>query len=324
MRNKFVSQFKKGDLVDEVFLVNSVELRKTKTGNEYLRLEFADRTGSIVGNIWDNAEAYYRQIRSGSFAKVKGNVDEYQDRLQLKVRSVLDYDPKLVDMADFIPRSKFSTEQLMARLNELLGMLKTPHLVKLSKAFLDDREFMVAFTNAPAATKFHHAWIGGLLEHTVSAMTFTRDLLPDMPGVNGELLMLGAFLHDIGKAREYAYYPTLQVTDNGRLLGHMHLGVTMVREKAAAIQSFPPDTLVALEHMILSHHGQHEWGAPILPATMESVALHYVDNLDAKLAAFREALEACAGQDRRWTDRAMAFDNRMLFIPGGPAAAQSE
>ncbi len=311
MPRRFVSQLTVGESIDQVFLVRSMRELKTRADKPYLDIELSDRSGVIGAKLWDNVEKYSGTFQTDDYVKVKGQVTEYKGQLQITVSAVSQADSAGINEAEMLPHTAKDTNELLNRLKEVLGTLTDAHLRKLVGLFLEDSSFVAAFKRSPAATSFHHAYIGGLLEHTVLLLNLALRILPEYKELNHDLLVAGIFLHDIGKTQEMSRVRGFHFTDEGRLLGHVYIGAEMVESRAKGIVGFPQNLLAALKHMILSHHGQLEWGSPVRPCMMEAIALHYLDNLDAKMNAFVTEVQKTREPERRWTEWSRMFEREL-------------
>lgn len=311
MARKFVSEYKTGDTVDDIFLVRRKELKTARNGSQYIQAELGDRTGNFSCRMWDVTPLVYESFDVDDFVHVRGKVETYQNALQLNIRTITKTDPSSVNIADFLPRTEKDVDEMLATLRKVVKEMKDPALAALLNAFLDDESFVKYFMWAPAAVQLHHAFLGGLLEHTVSLVALAQKVLEHYPSLRRDLLLAGCLLHDIGKTRELGFHRTFQYTDEGGLLGHTVIGAMMVQEKAAALKDFPRETLMALQHMILSHHGEHEYGAPVRPCTPEAIALHHLDNLDAKIHEFTRAIAEDPNSESNWTEWHRMFERRL-------------
>jgi 3'-5' exoribonuclease len=234
--------------------------------------------------------------------RVKGVFNKYNHRWQFTIRSLEAKVPEAeIDFADFLPTTSRNIDELWNTLLERIGSVQQPHLHALLQAFVADPAIVKAFRNAPAAKTLHHAFIGGLLEHVVSLFRSCELLLPNYPHVNRDLLLTGAFLHDIGKIHELTYARSFAYTTEGQLLGHMIIELDMLRDKIAQVPGFPEKLRVVVEHLIISHHGQYEFGSPKLPMFPEALMLHYLDDLDSKLEAMRAQMERDSEMESPWT-----------------------
>ncbi|MFN2383153.1 MAG: 3'-5' exoribonuclease YhaM family protein, partial [Gemmatimonadota bacterium] len=305
-----------GDKVDEVFSVSRVELRQGKNG-PFLRLEFADRTGRLPGVAWNDADRLAERLVEGGFARVRGDVGEYQGERQLRVQSA-EFAHEALDPADFLASGPVPGEVSVAAIRALLDTLADVDLRRLVSGFLDDPDFSRSFAAAPAAKVNHHAYVGGLAEHTLSVMELCALVASHYPELDRDLLLAGAFCHDIGKVVELAVEPGFPYTEEGTLLGHIALGFAMVRARCQTLPGCRTERITDLGHLILSHQGELEWGSPVQPQTMEALVLHFLDNLDSKVATARTHLDATGG---RAYVRALG---RALFRrPGGGAAPEA-
>ena len=319
---RFVQSLADGDNVEEVYLCTDKQLRANRNGNLFLQLELRDRTGSIYGRLWNASEPLIRSFEAGDFLLVKAKVQMFQGALQMILNQVERVGPEAVDLGDFLPHTDKDVGQLFDRLRQLLRKLDSPHLRALAECFLMDEDLANRLCKAPAGVRMHHAYVGGLLEHTVTLLDAADRIAPLYPELNRDLFLMGLFLHDIGKLRELTYERSFGYSDEGQLIGHLVIGVEMLNEKVARVREltgepFPPELLLRLKHIILSHHGTHEFGSPRLPMTPEAIAIHLLDNFDAKLHAFTRDIRADANPASAWTAYNQTL-NRRLY-KGGPA-----
>ncbi len=316
----FVAELREeGQDVAEVFLVAERSLRTTQGGKKYLALELADRTGRLQARLWDGAEAAQKEVAVDSFVRVTGTVEYFNGQRQLKLSTIRAVPDGSVDTADFfLPRCRRDAAEMEAELQELLGRIKQPHLGALARGCFEDPAMGPSLRQAPAAKQIHHATIGGLLEHSLAVANLCLHLAGRY-GLDADLLVTAALLHDIGKIREYSWDRRVDYTDEGRLIGHLVIGAEVVTQRAGSIDGFPPETLLRLRHMILSHHGQYEWGSPKLPMSPEALALHFADDLDGKLNTAGEflKLEEAENPDSHWTTYHRTLD-RFLFRGSRP------
>jgi 3'-5' exoribonuclease len=311
MSKVFVEDLKNGQNVDSVFLVRDKGLAVTKDGRPYIKLALIDRTGKVEARMWDRQaeertiERTFEGFRQNDFVRVTGRIESFKDSLQINVESITAIPPRDIDITDFVPSGDKNPEEIVRDLTRIVASLKNPFLKRLGNAFLKDTRFMERFTKAPAAKKLHQAYIGGLLEHTYNLVRMALDVSRYYPHLNGGILVIGALLHDIGKIEELDYERAFDYSDRGRFLGHLFIGAKMTDEKIAAIESFPEDLKNMVLHMILSHHGQHEYGAPMLPVTLEAIVLFQLDDLDAKVWGFTGEQARSETLPGNWT----AFSN---------------
>ncbi|MFA5794739.1 MAG: HD domain-containing protein [Candidatus Brocadiia bacterium] len=310
MPHKFINALKEGDSVRDIYLVSDKQLRKTRAGAPFLVLELTDKSGRIKGMVWDKADEFNRRCKTGDLINCQALVEPYQNELQLKI-SNLDADvPADTDRSNYLAHTGKDIELLMEELRNILAGVKDPYFAGLIKSFMDDKKFVEQLRISPAAIEFHHNYVGGLLEHTVNLLQLALQISPCYHKIiDTDLLLTGTFLHDIGKIREYEIQLAPKMTDEGYLLGHTVIGVSMVEERAKSIKDFPAERLTLLKHLISSHHGQREFGAPVLPMTPEALMLHYIDNLDARLGEY-QALAEKADPSSNWTERSRSQERK--------------
>ncbi|HJU87579.1 MAG TPA: HD domain-containing protein [Gemmatimonadota bacterium] len=289
----FCADLAVGDAVEELFCVERVERRTARDERPYLRLRLVDRTGAVTAMVWEEVEKILEALEEGGYARVRGAVEDFRGDLQLKVAGAEPW-REPVDPEDFLRRGPVPGDVSMAGIRELADTIADPWIARLVRSFLDDREFTAAFAAAPAAKLNHHAYVGGLAEHTLSVMLLCAAAADHYGDLDRDLLIAGAFLHDVGKTVEIAVEPGFPYTEEGTLLGHIPLGFAMVRERIAAIAAFPREIAVDIGHLVLSHQGELEWGSPVQPRTIEALVLHFADNLDSKVATARTHLEGIA------------------------------
>ena len=303
---RYVCQLGHNEQINQVFLASDKQLRPNRNGNLYLQLQLSDRSGAIAARLWNASENDYRAFENGDYVKVDGNTQLFQGNMQLIASAIRRARPDEVDEADFRVLRSDEIDRMATRLSEMLRTIKSPELRNLAECFLMDTEFMAKFTTAPAGMKNHHAYQGGLLEHVVSLMELVLVVAPRYPRLDQDKLLIGAFLHDAAKVDELSYDRDIAYTDEGQLLGHMVLAMTMIDDKVREAERlsgepFPKQLVTEIKHMVISHHGEYEYGSPKLPMTLEAVALHHLDNLDAKLASFTQLMIDCPNVESNWT-----------------------
>jgi 3'-5' exoribonuclease len=318
---RFVNQLGERESIDQVFLVADKQLRANRNGNLYLQLRLNDKTGSLTGMLWNASDQIFNSVQTGNYLRVSGTTQVYNGQMQMIITRVEPADARQVDEQDFITVTTEEIDRLAKRLAELLRGLKNVHLRNLAECFLADDEFMGKFVAAPAGIKNHHAYRGGLLAHVVSLMETCRVVAPLYPELDADLLMIGAFLHDAGKIDELTYDREFGYSDEGQLIGHVVMIISTVEDKVAESENlsqekFPRELLLRLKHLIVSHHGEYEYGSPKLPMTLEAIALHLLDNLDAKLYSVAQILKEDASSDSPWTSYNQAL-GRKFFKGGG-------
>lgn len=312
----FIRDIQDGLQVDGVFLLKELIRSETKAGKPYLTLKLMDKTGELTGRIWDEADRWEQECVPGRPLAVSGRAQSYKGARQLIISEVRRQGEEEVDLARFIPCTSGDIEEMAAELVALAKSVDNPFLRKLLLKFFHDEVFFTAFKKAPAAKSMHHAYLGGLLEHTLHVARLADKVCGLYPSVNRSLLMAGAILHDVGKVEELSVSSSLfDYTDQGRLMGHMVLGVEMVGEKVAGIKDFPPELAMRIKHLILSHHGRHDFGAPTLPMLHEAFVLNFIDDLDAKIN-YVERLSAQVPEDTyQWSEYQRNLE-RFLFLSG--------
>ena len=311
----FIGELKKGQAVESTFLVREKVLTKTKSGNPYLALRLADRTGEIDGRVWDSATDFLPLFEPDDFIRVRAEVDEFQGTLQLRILKLRKCPEEEIQLDEYLPKTPRNMEEMLAELKKIASQIHHPFLGKLLESFFADEDFVKKFKLAPAAKAVHHVYLGGLLEHTLSVVQLILLVGPRYQGINQDLLIAGAILHDIGKISELSFERSFDYTDPGRLLGHITLTVEMIDEKIRAIPEFPRDLSLLLKHIILSHHGEYAFGSPKRPKTLEALLLHQLDDLDAKINGFLAWIEKEKDSPSRWTAYHKLFD-RFILKPG--------
>ena len=299
MKQLFVSEIQEHQPVDTIFMCAAKNQGVTKSGSGYLILKLLDRSGEIEGRVWDRAEDLAKRFEKSDYVRVRGQATLYQGRLQIRVHDVLRIEESEVAVGDFLPRSPYDPEMMAEELMALLRGIKNPHLLALAESFLADDEFMDLFKRAPAGKSVHHSYLSGLLEHTLSLSKLILKVVENYRDVDVDLLLIGGFLHDMGKIYEFSFDRSVEYTDKGQLLGHLVMEVEKVSEKIHAIPDFPEGLATLVKHMLVSHHGQYEFGSPKLPQTVEALILHYLDDLDGKIQSVQALMAKEAGT--RWT-----------------------
>jgi 3'-5' exoribonuclease len=314
--HRFINEIDEREQIDEVFLVADKQLRANRNGNLYLQLRLTDRSGAITGMLWNATDNLYNSFENGHYLRVQGTTQIHNGQLQMIVTRIEPANPGSIDESDYVTVSTVEIEKYARRLAELLRGVSNVHLRSLAECFLADEEFMGKFTTAPAGIKNHHAYKGGLLAHVVTLMEVCRVVAPIYPELDPDMLLLGAFLHDASKIDELAYERELGYTDEGQLIGHIVMAVSLVESKAAEAEKlssepFPRELLLRLKHIIVSHHGEYEFGSPKLPMTLEAIALHLLDTLDARLYSASQIMQEDAG-DSPWTSYNQALGRKFF------------
>ena len=291
-KGPYIRELKPGERVTGFYLVRhkQLELFRDRSRGQFLTLLLSDRTGTVLARVWEGAPELAETFEQGDTVKVQGDVEMYMERQQLIVlklrRATLDE----YDLRDFQPATEKSIDELTQTVRAAISRIQNPHLSALVRHFYDNPDFSRLFTAAPAARRVHHAYLGGLLEHTAEVLILCDTLLGLYPEIDADLLRTGALLHDIGKVREYDWQNDIEYTDEGQLIGHINLADEMTAATIAALDGFPSELAWRVRHMILSHHGRYEWGSPRRPQTLEAMALHQIEELDAQVNRFRNLL----------------------------------
>lgn len=313
------------DRVRAQMLVAEKHLARTKDGKPYLRLGLMNRSGTIEGVLWDDAEAAAEPLSRGEVVAIEAVVVRYQNELRLRLRSVRPVPSAERDLDRLLPVSSRDPAEMEEELHRTVRKVRNPFLRRLLEGVFRDPEIWRAFSRAPAAKALHHAYRGGLLEHTLSLAGLVQQSLKSYPFLDADLVLAGALLHDLGKSRELSADLGFDYTDEGRLLGHILIGVRILEEKIAAIPDFPPELAMHVKHLVTSHHGKMEFGSPRTPASLEALFLHALDNLDAKMWGVHAFLEAEARGGGNWTSFHRVYE-QYFFVPegyrGGEASAE--
>lgn len=313
MKPTYVSRLEADQSITSFFLVCEKEIRTTRGGKPFLRLELGDRTGSIEANMWENFEEAAQTFERDDFVKVQARVELFRGKPQLVLDRLRRAEGQEVDLADYFPHTAQDVEKLYADLLEVIAGIGNPWLRRLLSAVAEDPAIVPKLKRAPAAKGMHHAFLGGLLEHILSLCGLCRAVAGRYPEVDADLLLTGAVLHDIGKIDELCYERSFGYTTEGHLLGHIVMELELLNKKMDALEGFPQELRTLVQHLLISHHGQYEFGSPKLPMFREAVLLHYLDDLDSKMAAMRASLDSPQGEEE-WTLRNPALERRLLRV----------
>lgn len=308
MKKTFVKDIQERDRVEAPFLVRDKIIGMAKNGRPYMTLKLMDCTGEVEGRIWDRVDELSAQFNKDDFVQVSGKASVYMGRMQLVIQELDRLEESAIDLSDFLPVSGRPVAEMVDELTSVVEGLTDPALKNLMQVFLADENFMAGFTRAPAAKVMHHAYLGGLLEHSLAVAVLANDICQRYPGINRDLLVVSALLHDVGKVAELRYQRSFEYTDAGKLLGHIVIGVELVEEKLRSLQDFPQELALHLKHLLLSHHGQYEYGSPKRPKTMEAVILNFLDDLDSKINGVRTHIEREPDSDSSWTRYHRLYD----------------
>ena len=298
--------------VESTFLVSAKSQGQTKAGSEYLLLRLVDRTGEIEGRIWNRADELGSRFERNDFVLLRGQATLYQGRLQLKINDLIRREPDEVDLGDYLPATRQDPAEMLDELKRILRRMENPHLRALAETFFSDPELMEMFSKAPAGKTIHHPYIGGLLEHTLSLLGLILRVVDHYDHIDVDLLLMGGFLHDFGKVKEFRWDQLIEYTDEGQLLGHLVMELELVAEKIREIPQFPDELAMLLKHLLVSHHGSYEFGSPKLPQTLEAIILHYLDDLDGKINSIQGLIEKERRNKSAWSSYHRAY-NRSFY-----------
>jgi len=315
-------------VITSSFVVVAKQIKPKKTGEPYLALTLGDRSGQIEAKMWDNVDDVLDAFEQDDFLKIKGLINKYKNRFQLTIHKLRKLGESEIQFDDYLPKTTKNIEDLWQTLAAFVVSIQNPYLRSLLQAFMADPEIAAAYRNAPAAKTLHHAYIGGLLDHVVSLFRSCDLICQNYPQINRDLLLTGAFLHDIGKIHELTYNRSFTYTTRGQLLGHMIIELEMLQSKLALVPDFPAEMKTLIEHLIISHHGQYDFGSPKLPMFPEALMLHYLDDLDSKMEAMRAHFEREADLESPWTSYNPSLGRPLLntekFLAGKkPAPGES-
>jgi 3'-5' exoribonuclease len=313
MKTSYVTDLNSEQNITSFFLVCEKEIRNTREGKPYLRLELGDRSGTIEARMWDQFESAVKDVNRDDFVKVQARVEIYRNRPQLALLQLRLAKPEEIDLTDFLPQTKAEVAKLYAQLLEFADSITNPFLKKLVTAILNDPAIAAKYKRAPAAKVMHHAYLGGLLEHVVSLCGLAKLGAAHYPELDLDLLLTAAILHDVGKLDELCYDRAISYTVEGQLLGHILMEFETVSKAMDAIEGFPGNLKTVVQHLLISHHGEYEFGSPKLPMIREALVFHYLDDLDSKLAAVRAALALDSGEPE-WSAYSGALGRKFLRL----------
>ena len=327
MPRQEVSSLSHGDTIDEVFLLADKQLRANRNGDLYLLTQLRDSSGQVSGLMWNVTEDKTADLIAGGYAQVRGKAQLYNGQMQVIVTKIESVDESAVDRDDFIAGNSGDAAEHLERIRNIVENISNRELRTLLECYLDDSEFVEKLLGAPAGIRLHHARPGGLLEHLCSLMELSLAVAPFYSAVDSDLLVAGAFLHDLSKVDELEYDATFGYSDEGQLIGHLVMGIELLAAKVAECesrlgQSLNEELVLRLKHMVVSHHGVYEHGSPKLPMTPEAVALWLLDNLDAKLNEFTDLIDNDPNTDSPWTPFNQHLQ-RKLYKGHGSASRES-
>lgn len=301
MDKKLVSELEPGQAFVSFFAVRRKEIKEHE-GTPFLIVELGDRTGSVQAVIWENFREIGESFSRGDVVKVKGTAVTYREQVEVHIDRIRKAEPGEVDVTDFLPEAERDRQAMYRRLLEKAKGVQNPHLRKVLEACFTDADLAQRFLEAPGGKRWHHVYLGGLLEHTLGVTAICERAAEIYDLTDRDLLVAGALLHDIGKTEEYQWSTSFDFSDRGRLEGHVVLGERMVRRRVEEIEGFPEELLQRLSHMILSHQGRREFGSPVIPMTLEAIILYYADELDAKAGAFTKVIKQERDKRKVWSN----------------------
>lgn len=314
MAHKFINTIGPGEAIDDIYMIKEPVLRSTTRGDLYIAMFLCDKTGQLNGRLWQATEAMYKSLPKPGLVQIQGRSELYQNNLQIVVNRVIAVDPNKVHVEDFVARTTRDIAKMFEEVEKIIERISNSQLKALVGEFFADSNLMERFCAAPGGVKLHHDYIGGLLEHTHDMLRVAEAILPLYPQVQADLVLAGVFLHDMGKTEELAYDMAFSYTDSGQLIGHIVKSVLMVQQKAESLrakeQKIDQAVLDAISHIILSHHGEYEFGSPKLPATAEAFMVYYIDDLDAKMNQVTSAIGNDLS-DSNWTGWMGALQTRL-------------
>ncbi|HRU54961.1 MAG TPA: HD domain-containing protein [Candidatus Sumerlaeia bacterium] len=310
MKHVPLSSLQVGFKIESVYLIKDVDKKTKKNGEPYVSLTLQDNTGTINAIMWDDVDSFLNnRISTGDFIFIRASINEYNKQIQAIISEVKKIDISQVEVEKFQPASSRPIPEMKEELSAFIKRVEAPHLQSLLQFFFGDEQFMAAFMRAPAARNMHQAYIGGLAEHTIGVIKNALALAANYEGVDVDLLITGALLHDACKIYDYSFTTAITTTDMGRLIGHLALMSMKIEAAVSQIPDFPEEAKMLLEHMILSHHGKKEYGSPRLPVTAEALILFYADYADAYLSTYFEERKMAHQKGQKWTDYVEMFQS---------------
>ncbi len=312
-KKPMVSDLVADQTISGFFLVHEKEVRNTAAGKPYLRMELGDSSGTVEARMWDQFEVPAKGVNRDDFVKVQARVEIYRNKTQLSLQQFRLAKPEEINLADFLPHTRYNVDELFkAVLKDAEGM-KNPWLKKLVLNVLSDPQLVARYKRAPAAKVMHHAYVGGLLEHVAGLCGLAKQIAAHYPELDVDLLLTAAMLHDVGKLDELCFERAVSYTTEGQLLGHIVMELETVSKAMDAIEGFPANLKTVVQHILISHHGEYEFGSPKLPMIREALVFHYLDDLDSKLAAVRAALASDSGEPE-WSAYSGALGRKFLRL----------
>ncbi|MFB3885669.1 MAG: 3'-5' exoribonuclease YhaM family protein [Thermodesulfobacteriota bacterium] len=309
-----INEIKENDSIDSFFLVKDKSSGITKAGNVYLKLKLTDRSGEMEGRVWTSVDSFVSTFDRDDFVHVVGKAVSFQEHLQINITHIERVGEDQILLSDFFPMAGRDIDEMFQSLVEISQQVKNRHLRELLDLFWKDSNFIERFRMAPASKQIHHTYLGGLLEHTLSLTQLVLKNINHYGGLNIDLLITASILHDLGKVDELSYHRSFDYSDEGKLLGHIILGIERVGDKIRQLPDFPKDLSMLVRHLLLSHHGQYNWGSPKRPMTLEAVMLHYLDDMDAKINGIQQFLRNQVPEGSRWSGYHRTFE-QFFYVP---------
>jgi 3'-5' exoribonuclease len=331
MRRLYLCDCVSGDVVEDVYMISGKQFSATQTGKFFIKAFISDRSHQITARMWNATRDIFNAMPESGFLKVRGRIENYQNNLQFIIEQMWPIKEGGFDIEDLVPHTSKNIDEMFTKLREMLGSIQNRHLAAIVHAYLDDENLMVQFRKAPAAMSMHHAFLGGLLEHTLNAMEVADAIVKFYPGLSRDTVLAGIFLHDIAKTWELSYETGFSYSDGGQLVGHIVKSAIWLEDYARRAEEMlgekiPRNLIDVLQHIIISHHGVPEFGAIKPPSTPEAITVHFIENMDAKLMMALSATRGeGAGGEGNWTEYQKAFGGKLYRPDVAPAdAAASE
>ncbi len=312
MKKTMISELKEGMIVDSTFLIKGKTFGTGKTGKDYLTLIIGDKSGDLDARVWDNAKDIDSMVGINNIVQVRGRVNNYKGKLQISIDEIRWIDRASVEISDYMILSPRLADDMLYELKMLMSTIDNEHLKGLVNLFFANEQMVNLFKISSAAKTIHHAYAGGLLEHTLNVVRLSDMIMSVYEGVDRSLLLTSALFHDIGKIRELGGDLTTEYTDEGRLIGHIVIGTQIIDELISGLKNFPRELALLLKHNILSHHGELEYGSPKRPKTLEAIILHYIEDMDSKVAGIRALIKKESNVEGDWTSYHPSY-NRYFY-----------
>jgi 3'-5' exoribonuclease len=331
MRRLYLKDAQPGDIVEDVFVFANKQLAASSNGKFYIKAFVSDKTQQVTARMWNATRELFNALPESGFVKVRARVENYQNNLQAIIEAVWPAQDGTYDVGDLMPMTTKDVPAMFETLKGLVLAARNRHLKALMEAYFADVKLMEDFKRAPAAQSFHHAFLGGLLEHTLNAVEVADAVCRFYPGINRDIVVAGIFLHDLAKTWELQYETAFGYTDCGQLVGHVVKGAMWIDSKAEAAsialgEEVPQCLIDVLQHIVLSHHGLPEHGAARTPSTPEAIMVHTLENLDAKMMMSLSATRGAgaANAEGNWTEYMKAFSGKLYRPDVAPADVEDD